>query len=82
MCPNEEMTGAQKPVRIKTADFFQVSENYQQENCGRSKFHGSETISRCIGPVEQTGKAVVLFFIIILFALQLSWSSLPSLQVI
>ncbi|KAL9865521.1 centrosomal protein of 295 kDa isoform 3-T3 [Geothlypis trichas] len=54
MCPNEEMTGAQKPVWIKTADFFQVSENYQQENCGRSKFHGSETISRCIGPVEQT----------------------------
>ncbi|KAF2982445.1 hypothetical protein EK904_014899 [Melospiza melodia maxima] len=54
ICPNEEMTEAQKPVRIKTTDFFQVSENYQQENCGRSKFHGSETISRCIGPVEQT----------------------------
>ncbi|XP_036244005.1 centrosomal protein of 295 kDa [Molothrus ater] len=53
-CPNEEMTEAQKPVSIKTTDFFQVSENYQQENCGRSKFHGSETISRCIGPVEQT----------------------------
>ncbi|XP_064575007.1 centrosomal protein of 295 kDa [Zonotrichia leucophrys gambelii] len=54
ICPNEEMTEAQKPVRIKTTDFFQVSENYQQENCGRSKFHGSETISRCIGPVEQS----------------------------
>ncbi|XP_030819321.1 centrosomal protein of 295 kDa [Camarhynchus parvulus] len=54
MCANEEVTEAQKPVRIKTTDFFQVSENYQQENCGRSKFHGSETISRCIGPVEQT----------------------------
>ncbi|XP_071288867.1 centrosomal protein of 295 kDa [Agelaius tricolor] len=54
MCPNEEMTEAQKPVSIKTTDFLQVSENYQQENCGRSKFHGSETISRCIGPVEQT----------------------------
>uniref|UniRef100_A0A8C9U6B0 ALMS motif domain-containing protein n=1 Tax=Serinus canaria TaxID=9135 RepID=A0A8C9U6B0_SERCA len=54
MCPNEEMTEAQKPVRIKRTDFFQVSENYQQENCGRNKFHGSETISRCIGPVEQT----------------------------
>ncbi|XP_041343092.1 centrosomal protein of 295 kDa isoform X5 [Pyrgilauda ruficollis] len=57
MCPNEEMTEAQKPVRIKRTDFFQVSENYQQENCARNKFHGSETISRCIGPVEQTEQA-------------------------
>ncbi|XP_039574506.1 centrosomal protein of 295 kDa isoform X1 [Passer montanus] len=54
MCPNEKMTEAQKPVRINGTDFFQVSENYQQENCGGNKFHGSETISRCIGPVEQT----------------------------
>ncbi|XP_053790250.1 centrosomal protein of 295 kDa isoform X3 [Vidua chalybeata] len=53
-CPNEEMTEAQKPFSIKRTDFFQVSENYQQENCGRSKFHRSETISPCIGPVEQT----------------------------
>ncbi|KAM7066032.1 centrosomal protein of 295 kDa isoform 1-T1 [Acridotheres tristis] len=54
MCPNEETTEAQKPVGMKRTDFFQVSENYQQENCGRNKFHGSETISRCIGPVVQT----------------------------
>ncbi|XP_059321958.1 centrosomal protein of 295 kDa [Ammospiza nelsoni] len=54
ICPNEEMTEVQKPVRIKTTDFFQVSENYQQENCGGSEFHGSETISQCVGPVEQT----------------------------
>ncbi|XP_014108215.1 PREDICTED: centrosomal protein of 295 kDa [Pseudopodoces humilis] len=54
MCPNEEITEAQKPVRIKRTDFFQVSESYQQENCGRNKFHSSETISWCIGPVEQT----------------------------
>ncbi|XP_056358260.1 centrosomal protein of 295 kDa [Oenanthe melanoleuca] len=54
MCPNEEMTEAQKPIGMKRTDFFQVSENYQQENCVRNKFHGSETISRCIGPVEQT----------------------------
>ncbi|XP_068037609.1 centrosomal protein of 295 kDa isoform X2 [Anomalospiza imberbis] len=54
MCPNEEMTEAQKLFRIKRTDFFQVSENYQQENCGMSKFHRSETISPCIGPVEQT----------------------------
>ncbi|XP_063250548.1 centrosomal protein of 295 kDa isoform X2 [Prinia subflava] len=52
MCPNEEMTEAQKPVRIKRTDFFPVSENYQQES-GRNKSHRSETISRCIGPVEQ-----------------------------
>ncbi|XP_039912334.1 centrosomal protein of 295 kDa isoform X3 [Hirundo rustica] len=52
-CPNEEMTEAQKPVRIKRTDFFQISENYQQES-GRNKSHGSETISRCIASVEQT----------------------------
>ncbi|KAI1242057.1 hypothetical protein IHE44_0005573 [Lamprotornis superbus] len=56
-CPNEEMTEAQKPVGMKRTDFFQVSENYQQENCGRNKFHGSETISRCIGPVVQTERS-------------------------
>lgn len=71
MYPNEEMTEAQKPFRSKRSDFFQVLENYQQENCGRNKFHGSETISPCIGPVEQTGKAVTLFFIIIFIALRL-----------
>ncbi|XP_066031788.1 centrosomal protein of 295 kDa isoform X2 [Chamaea fasciata] len=53
VCPNEEMTEAQKPVMIKRTDFFQVSENYQQES-DRTKSHRSETISRCIGPVEQT----------------------------
>lgn len=74
------MTEAQKPVVNKRSDFFQVLENYQQES-GRSKSHGSETISQCIGPVEQTGKAVMLFFIIICTILQLRWSSLPSLQV-
>lgn len=61
MCPSEEVTEAQKPDWINRTDFFQVSENYEQENCGRSKFHGSETISPCIGPVEQTGKAVCYF---------------------
>lgn len=80
MCPNEEITEAQKPVRIKSTDFFQVSENYQQES-GRNKSYRSETVSQCIGAVEQTGKAVMLFFIIIFTALQLRWSSLPSLQV-
>ncbi|XP_066197413.1 centrosomal protein of 295 kDa isoform X1 [Sylvia atricapilla] len=55
MYPNEEMTKAQKPVMIERTDFFQVSENYHQES-GRNKSHGSETISRCIGPVEQTDK--------------------------
>ncbi|KAM6098544.1 centrosomal protein of 295 kDa isoform 2-T2 [Theristicus caerulescens] len=54
ICTNEEMTEAQKPHWINRTDFFQVSENYQQENCGRSKFHGSEMISQCIGPAEQT----------------------------
>uniref|UniRef100_A0A8C3QEM5 ALMS motif domain-containing protein n=1 Tax=Cyanoderma ruficeps TaxID=181631 RepID=A0A8C3QEM5_9PASS len=53
MCPNEEMTEAQKPVQIKRTDFFQVSENYQQET-GRNGSHGSETILRRIGPLEQT----------------------------
>ncbi|XP_030125202.4 centrosomal protein of 295 kDa isoform X2 [Taeniopygia guttata] len=57
MHPNEEMTEAQKPFRSKRTDFFQVLENYQQENCGRNKFHGSETISPCIGPVEQTDQS-------------------------
>lgn len=68
MCPNEEMTEMQKPVMITRTDFFHISENYQQER-GRSKSHGSETISRCIGPVEQTGKAVMLLFIMIFTAL-------------
>ncbi|XP_075347213.1 centrosomal protein of 295 kDa isoform X1 [Mycteria americana] len=54
ICTNEEMTEAQKPNWINRTDFFQVSENYQQENCGRSKFYGSEMISQCIGPAEQT----------------------------
>ncbi|XP_074996240.1 centrosomal protein of 295 kDa isoform X2 [Calonectris borealis] len=53
-CTNEEMTEAQKPDWINRTDFFQVSENYQQENCGRSKFHRCEMISQCIGPAEQT----------------------------
>ncbi|XP_076184419.1 centrosomal protein of 295 kDa [Aptenodytes patagonicus] len=53
-CTNEEMTEAQKPDWINRTDFFQDSENCQQENCGRSKFHGSEMISQCIGPAEQT----------------------------
>ncbi|XP_051636303.1 centrosomal protein of 295 kDa isoform X2 [Manacus candei] len=54
ICSNEEITEAQKPDWINRTDFFKVSENYQQENCSRSKFHGSEMISQCIGPVEQT----------------------------
>ncbi|NXR13807.1 CE295 protein, partial [Semnornis frantzii] len=51
---NEEVTEAQKPGWINRTDFSQVSENHQQENCGRSKFHRSEMISQCIGPAEQT----------------------------
>ncbi|XP_032535582.1 centrosomal protein of 295 kDa isoform X3 [Chiroxiphia lanceolata] len=54
ICSNEEITAAQKPDWINRTDFFKVSENYQQENCSRSKFHGSEMVSQCIGPVEQT----------------------------
>ncbi|XP_074672388.1 centrosomal protein of 295 kDa isoform X2 [Strix aluco] len=54
MCTNEDIIEAQKPDWIHKTDFFQVSENYQQENCGRSKFHGSEMISQCIGSAEQT----------------------------
>ncbi|XP_064501126.1 centrosomal protein of 295 kDa isoform X4 [Pseudopipra pipra] len=54
ICSNEEITEAQKPDWINRTDFFKVSENYQQENCSRSKFHGSEMILQCIGPVEQT----------------------------
>ncbi|KAJ7420811.1 centrosomal protein of 295 kDa isoform X1 [Willisornis vidua] len=54
VCPNEEMTEAQKPDWINRTDFFQVSENCQLENCGRSKFRGSEMISQYIGPAEQT----------------------------
>ncbi|XP_074937274.1 centrosomal protein of 295 kDa isoform X1 [Phalacrocorax aristotelis] len=54
ICTNEEMTEAQKPDWINRTDFFQVSENHQQEKCVRSKFHGSKTISQCIGPAEQT----------------------------
>ncbi|XP_021147187.2 centrosomal protein of 295 kDa isoform X3 [Columba livia] len=53
-CANEETTEAQKPDWINRTDFFQGSENYQQENCGRSKFHRSQMTSRCIGPAEQT----------------------------
>ncbi|KAM6382970.1 centrosomal protein of 295 kDa isoform 3-T3 [Alca torda] len=51
---NEEMTEAQKPDWINRTEFFQDSEKHQQENSGRSKFHGSEMISQCIGPAEQT----------------------------
>ncbi|NXF50180.1 CE295 protein, partial [Oceanites oceanicus] len=54
ICTNEEMTEARQPDWINRTDFFQVSENYQQENCGRSKFHRSEMISPCIRPAEQS----------------------------
>ncbi|XP_059673083.1 centrosomal protein of 295 kDa [Gavia stellata] len=54
ICTNEEMTEVQKPDWINRTDFFQVSENYQQENCDRSKFHRSEMITQCIGPAERT----------------------------
>ncbi|XP_075273455.1 centrosomal protein of 295 kDa isoform X2 [Opisthocomus hoazin] len=42
ICRNEEMTEAQKPDGIDRTDFFQVSENRQQEN------------SQCISATEQT----------------------------
>ncbi|XP_010122653.1 PREDICTED: centrosomal protein KIAA1731-like, partial [Chlamydotis macqueenii] len=54
ICTNEAMTDAQKPDCINRTDFFQVSENYQQENCARSKFHKNEMISQCVSPAEQT----------------------------
>ncbi|NXY91452.1 CE295 protein, partial [Alcedo cyanopectus] len=54
ICTSEETTEAQKPDWINRTDFFQVSGNYQQENCGRSKFHGSKMISQCTGPAGQT----------------------------
>ncbi|XP_009957195.1 PREDICTED: centrosomal protein KIAA1731 homolog, partial [Leptosomus discolor] len=53
-CTNEETTEAQKPDWSDRTDFFQVSVNYQQENCGRNTFQRSEMISQCIGPAEQT----------------------------
>ncbi|XP_010085627.1 PREDICTED: centrosomal protein KIAA1731 homolog, partial [Pterocles gutturalis] len=53
-CRKEEMTEAQKHDWIHRTDFFQVSENCQQETCGRSKFHRSEMISQCLGAAEQT----------------------------
>ncbi|KAM9019407.1 centrosomal protein of 295 kDa [Ara ararauna] len=61
-CTSEEMTEAQKPDWIDRTDFFQVLENYQQENCGRSKFHGSEMISEYIGPAEQTDQLEKVLF--------------------
>ncbi|KAM6212009.1 centrosomal protein of 295 kDa isoform 1-T3 [Sarcoramphus papa] len=57
ICTNEEMTETQKPDWINRTDFFQVSEDYQQKNCGRSKFHGSEMISQCISAAEQTERS-------------------------
>lgn len=75
------MTEAQKPDFINRTDFSQVSENHQQENCGRSKFYRSELISQCIGPAEQTGKAVQYFFMVNFLIFLLRWSALPSLQV-
>uniref|UniRef100_A0A8C8AGT1 ALMS motif domain-containing protein n=1 Tax=Otus sunia TaxID=257818 RepID=A0A8C8AGT1_9STRI len=57
ICTNEDIIEAQKPDWIHKTDFFQVSENYQQGNCGRSKFHGSEMISQCIGSAEQTAQS-------------------------
>ncbi|XP_030905455.2 centrosomal protein of 295 kDa isoform X1 [Melopsittacus undulatus] len=59
---SEEMTEAQKPDWIDRTDFFQVSESYQQENCGRSKFHGSEMISQYMGPAEQTEQSEKVLF--------------------
>ncbi|XP_051464974.1 centrosomal protein of 295 kDa isoform X2 [Apus apus] len=53
-CTNEEMTKAQKPDWMNKTDVFQVSENYQQDNCGRSKFHRNEIIPQCISPAQQT----------------------------
>ena len=35
----------QRPDWISKSDFFQDSENYQEENCDMSKFHRDEMIS-------------------------------------
>ncbi|XP_030328027.1 centrosomal protein of 295 kDa isoform X2 [Strigops habroptila] len=59
---SEEMTEAQKPDWMNRTDFVEVSENYQQENCGRSRFHGSEMISQHIGPAEQTEQTGKVLF--------------------
>uniref|UniRef100_A0A8B9ITD0 ALMS motif domain-containing protein n=1 Tax=Amazona collaria TaxID=241587 RepID=A0A8B9ITD0_9PSIT len=59
---SEDMPEAQTPDWIDRTDFFQVLENYQQENCGRSKFHGSEMISEYIGPAEQTEQSEKVLF--------------------
>ncbi|XP_069739483.1 centrosomal protein of 295 kDa [Phaenicophaeus curvirostris] len=57
ICTNEEMTAAQKPDWMNRSDFFQVSENYQQENFGRSNFHRSEMISQHISSADQSEQA-------------------------
>ncbi|KAM4683192.1 centrosomal protein of 295 kDa isoform 2-T3 [Amazona ochrocephala] len=59
---SEDMPEAQTPDWIDRTDFFQVLENYQQENCGRSKFHGSEMISEYVGPAEQTEQSEKVLF--------------------
>ncbi|XP_061313896.1 centrosomal protein of 295 kDa isoform X1 [Pezoporus flaviventris] len=59
---SEEMTEAQKPDWIDRTDFFQVLESYQQESCGRSKFHGSEMISQYMGPAERTEQTEKVLF--------------------
>lgn len=48
----------QRPDWISKSDFFQDSENYQEENCDMSKFHRDEMISQYLSLAGQIGKAV------------------------
>uniref|UniRef100_A0A8C3L258 ALMS motif domain-containing protein n=1 Tax=Chrysolophus pictus TaxID=9089 RepID=A0A8C3L258_CHRPC len=59
---NGVMTESQRPDWIsKGSDFFQDSENYQEENCDMSKFYRDEMISQYIslaGQIEQPEKVL------------------------
>ncbi|XP_004938927.2 centrosomal protein of 295 kDa isoform X1 [Gallus gallus] len=51
----------QRPDWISKSDFFQDSENYQEENCDMSKFHRDEMISQYLslaGQIEQPEKVL------------------------
>lgn len=54
---NGVMTEPQRPHWISKSDFFQDSENYQEENCDMSKFYRDEMISQYISLAGQIGKA-------------------------
>ncbi|XP_072182915.1 centrosomal protein of 295 kDa [Excalfactoria chinensis] len=53
---NGAMTESQRPDWISKSDFFQDSENYQEENCDMSEFHRDGMISQDIGLAGQIGQ--------------------------